>query len=47
VNSGVEASPGVKDHARLRAFFAALETLSSLPKRRTGATVPAPKPQPV
>ena len=47
VNSGVEASPGVKDHAKLRAFFAALETLSSLPKRRTGATVPAPKPQPV
>jgi phosphoribosylanthranilate isomerase len=34
VNSGVEASPGVKDHARLRAFFAALETLPSAEKRR-------------
>jgi len=38
VNSGVEASPGVKDHAKLRAFFAALETLPSLPKRRTKET---------
>ena len=38
VNSGVEASPGVKDHAKLRAFFAALETIPSLPKRRTKET---------
>ncbi len=43
VNSGVEASPGVKDHARLRAFFAELETIPSLAKRRMSA----PKPQPV
>jgi phosphoribosylanthranilate isomerase len=35
VNSGVETSPGVKDRAKLRAFFAALETLPSAPKRRT------------
>jgi phosphoribosylanthranilate isomerase len=25
VNSGVEVSPGVKDHAKLRAFFEALK----------------------
>jgi phosphoribosylanthranilate isomerase len=43
VNSGVEASPGVKDHAKLRAFFAALETLPSAQKRRPRA----PKAQPV
>ena len=43
VNSGVEASPGVKDHARLRAFFAALETIQSAQKRR----MPAPNTQPV
>jgi len=43
VNSGVEASPGVKDHARLRAFFAALETIPSAQKRR----MPAPNTQPV
>jgi len=45
VNSGVEASPGVKDHAKLRAFFAALATLPSLPKRRTGAPATATKAQ--
>lgn len=27
VSSGVEASPGVKDHAKLAAFFAALQTI--------------------
>jgi len=43
VNSGVEASPGVKDHARLRAFFAALETIPSAQKRR----MTAPNTQPV
>ena len=42
VNSGVEASPGVKDHAKLRAFFAALETLPSAPKRRMRATKAQP-----
>jgi phosphoribosylanthranilate isomerase len=29
VNSGVEASPGVKDHAKLRAFFAELQTVKA------------------
>ena len=28
VSSGVESSPGVKDHGKLRAFFAAVNTLS-------------------
>jgi phosphoribosylanthranilate isomerase len=42
VNSGVEISPGVKDHARLRAFFAALESIQSAQKRR----MPAPNTQP-
>ena len=31
VNSGVETSPGVKDHAKLRAFFDALKPLSLPP----------------
>jgi phosphoribosylanthranilate isomerase len=29
VNSGIEASPGVKDHAKLHAFFEALKTVSA------------------
>ena len=29
VNSGVESAPGAKDHATLRALFAALQTLAA------------------
>jgi phosphoribosylanthranilate isomerase len=34
VNSGVESSPGVKDHAKLKAFVAALRDASGGSDRR-------------
>src|SRR3954452_1770048 len=39
VSSGVEASPGVKDHAKLRAFFAAVGGPPAPPGARAAAVV--------